>query len=47
MATRHPVRERYSFANLPEPIEIPDLIADSAVESFEWFLHRGTGRSLP
>jgi DNA-directed RNA polymerase subunit beta len=45
VATRHPVRERYSFANLPEPIEIPDLIAIQR-SSFEWFLHQGLAEAF-
>jgi len=37
VATRSNVRERYSFANLDEPLELPDLIAIQR-ESFQWFL---------
>ena len=33
-------RERYSFANLGEPLELPDLIAIQR-ESFDWFLNEG------
>jgi DNA-directed RNA polymerase subunit beta len=35
-----PVRERYSFANLEEALELPDLIAIQR-ESFRWFLEEG------
>ena len=37
MATRSANRERYSFANLAEPLEIPDLISVQR-DSYEWFL---------
>jgi DNA-directed RNA polymerase subunit beta len=40
MASRSVSRERYSFANLTEPLELPDLIAVQR-ESFEWFLAEG------
>ena len=40
MASRSVSRERYSFANLSEPLELPDLIAIQRV-SFEWFLKDG------
>jgi DNA-directed RNA polymerase subunit beta len=38
-------RERYSFANLSEPLELPDLIAIQR-ESFEWFLHHGLAETF-
>jgi DNA-directed RNA polymerase subunit beta len=38
-------RERYSFANLTEPLELPDLIAIQR-ESFEWFLHHGLAETF-
>ena len=40
MASRASARERYSFASLPETLELPDLIAVQR-ESFEWFLKEG------
>jgi len=40
MASRSVSRERYSFANLTEPLELPDLIAVQR-ESFKWFLSEG------
>ena len=40
MATRSANRERYSFANLAEPLEIPDLISVQR-DSYEWFLKQG------
>ena len=40
MAPRSSSHERYSFANLPEHLELPDLIAVQR-ESFEWFLSEG------
>ncbi|MGE0729735.1 MAG: DNA-directed RNA polymerase subunit beta [Acidimicrobiia bacterium] len=42
----HPVlRDRYSFANLDEVLELPDLIAIQR-DSFEWFLHRGLAEAF-
>jgi DNA-directed RNA polymerase subunit beta len=38
-------RERYSFANLSEPVELPDLIAVQR-ESFEWFLAEGLAETF-
>ena len=40
MASRASARERYSFASLPETLELPDLIAVQR-DSFEWFLKEG------
>ena len=40
MSSRPASRERYSFANLEEVLELPDLIAIQR-ESFNWFLKRG------
>ncbi len=40
MASRAAARERYSFATLPEILELPDLIAVQRA-SFEWFLKDG------
>ena len=40
MASRASARERYSFATLPEILELPDLIAVQRA-SFEWFLKDG------
>ena len=45
MATRPVSRERYSFANLDEPLELPDLIAIQR-ESFEWFLNEGLAETF-
>src|SRR3954451_11332394 len=42
VASRSTSRERYSFANLSEPLELPDLIAVQR-ESFEWLLNEGVG----
>ncbi|MEX1104841.1 MAG: DNA-directed RNA polymerase subunit beta, partial [Ilumatobacteraceae bacterium] len=38
-------RERYSFANLTEPLELPDLIAVQR-ESFDWFLNEGLAETF-
>ena len=38
-------RERYSFANLTEPLDLPDLIAIQRA-SFEWFLHQGLAETF-
>src|SRR6478736_2835478 len=40
LPARSSVRERYSFANLDEALELPDLIAIQR-ESFDWFLAHG------
>ena len=40
MASRATTRERYSFANIGEALELPDLISVQRT-SFEWLLHRG------
>jgi DNA-directed RNA polymerase subunit beta len=45
MASRSVSRERYSFANLTEPLELPDLIAVQR-ESFEWFLNEGLAETF-
>ena len=45
MATRSTSRERYSFANLDEPLELPDLIAIQR-ESFRWFLEEGLANTF-
>jgi DNA-directed RNA polymerase subunit beta len=45
VATRSTSRERYSFANLAEPLELPDLIAVQR-ESFEWFLNEGLAETF-
>ncbi len=45
MATRSTSRERYSFANLADPLELPDLIAVQR-ESFEWFLNEGLAETF-
>jgi DNA-directed RNA polymerase subunit beta len=38
-------RDRYSFANLVEPLELPDLIAIQR-ESFDWFLNEGLANTF-
>jgi DNA-directed RNA polymerase subunit beta len=38
-------RERYSFANLDEPLELPNLIAIQR-ESFDWFLNEGLANTF-
>jgi len=45
VATRPVSRERYSFGNLKEPLELPDLIAIQR-ESFEWFLNEGLANTF-
>ena len=45
MSSPTPQRERYSFANLAEPLALPDLIAIQR-ESFEWFLHQGLAETF-
>jgi DNA-directed RNA polymerase subunit beta len=45
VATRPVSRERYSFGNLKEPLELPDLIAVQR-ESFEWFLNEGLANTF-
>ncbi len=45
MATASTSRERYSFANLVEPLELPDLIAVQR-SSFEWFLNEGLANTF-
>jgi len=39
------VRDRYSFANLDEVLELPDLIAIQR-DSFDWFLNRGLAEAF-
>jgi DNA-directed RNA polymerase subunit beta len=43
--SRPAVRERYSFANLDEVLELPDLISIQR-SSFEWFLHTGLAETF-
>ncbi len=45
MPARSTTRERYSFANLAEPLQLPDLIAIQR-ESFEWFLNQGLAETF-
>lgn len=45
MATRPVSRERYSFGNLKEPLELPDLIAIQR-ESFQHFLDEGLAETF-
>ncbi|MEX2658462.1 MAG: DNA-directed RNA polymerase subunit beta, partial [Acidimicrobiales bacterium] len=45
MPTRPIARDRYSFANLEEDLELPDLISIQR-SSFEWFLHHGLAETF-
>ena len=45
MAKSPTTRERYSFANLEDPLALPDLIAIQR-ESFEWFLNHGLAETF-
>jgi DNA-directed RNA polymerase subunit beta len=45
LPARSTVRDRYSFANLDEVLELPDLIAIQR-ESFAWFLHQGLAETF-
>lgn len=45
MSARPIVRDRYSFANLDEALQLPDLIAIQR-ESFEWFLNQGLAETF-
>ena len=45
MAIASTSRERYSFANLVEPLDLPDLIAIQR-SSFEWFLNEGLANTF-
>ncbi|HUF32247.1 MAG TPA: DNA-directed RNA polymerase subunit beta [Acidimicrobiales bacterium] len=45
MPSRPAVRDRYSFANLDEVLELPDLISIQR-SSFEWFLHQGLAETF-
>ena len=45
MSARPLVRDRYSFANLDEALQLPDLIAIQR-ESFEWFLNQGLAETF-
>jgi DNA-directed RNA polymerase subunit beta len=45
VASRSSTRERYSFANLTEPLDLPDLIAIQR-SSFEWFLNQGLAETF-
>ncbi|MPY93438.1 MAG: DNA-directed RNA polymerase subunit beta, partial [Acidimicrobiia bacterium] len=45
MPSRPASRERYSFANLDDVLELPDLIAIQR-ESFNWFLLRGLAEAF-
>ncbi len=40
MSSRSNQRARYSFANLEEVLELPDLIAIQR-DSFDWFVQNG------
>jgi DNA-directed RNA polymerase subunit beta len=45
VTTRAPHRERYSFGNLPEVLELPDLIAVQR-KSFKWLLDEGLAQTF-
>jgi DNA-directed RNA polymerase subunit beta len=45
LPSRSTTRERYSFANLAEPLQLPDLIAVQR-ESFDWFLNQGLAETF-
>jgi DNA-directed RNA polymerase subunit beta len=45
VSSRPVVRERYSFANLEEALELPDLIAVQRA-SFRWFLDQGLAETF-
>jgi len=45
LSSRTAVRQRYSFANLDEALQLPDLIAIQR-ESFNWFLHQGLAETF-
>jgi len=45
VAARSVARDRYSFANLDEALELPDLIAIQR-ESFKWFLDAGLAEAF-
>ena len=45
MSSRPASRERYSFANLDDVLELPDLIAIQR-DSFDWFLQRGLAEAF-
>jgi len=45
VASRSSTRERYSFANLTEPLDLPDLVAIQR-SSFDWFLNQGLAETF-
>ena len=45
MSARSVLRDRYSFGNLDEVLELPDLIAIQR-ESFQWFLYQGLAEAF-
>ncbi|MCX7621096.1 MAG: DNA-directed RNA polymerase subunit beta, partial [Acidimicrobiales bacterium] len=45
MAARSALRDRYSFANLDQVLELPDLIAIQTA-SFNWFLNEGLAETF-
>jgi len=45
LAPRPTLRDRYSFANLEEVLELPDMIAVQR-ESFQWFLQEGLAETF-
>ena len=45
MSSRPVARDRYSFGNLEEPLELPDLISVQR-DSFKWFLKEGIAEAF-
>jgi DNA-directed RNA polymerase subunit beta len=45
LPSRPALRDRYSFANLTEALDLPDLISIQR-SSFEWFLHKGLAETF-
>ena len=45
MPARPAARDRYSFANLDEVLELPDLVSVQT-SSFEWFLRKGLNETF-
>ena len=45
MSSRPVARDRYSFGNLEEPLELPDLISIQR-DSFKWFLQEGIAEAF-
>ncbi len=45
MSSRSAIRDRYSFGNLDDVLDLPDLIAIQR-ESFQWFLYQGLAEAF-